>query len=399
MMWVVDTVAATGGSLNVTQQFAQRALLETMQRTKSGILVYPVLWLFIGLLKGVAPAHFTFWAINLALFFLTALGRCCFNRMLGTLAQNHFGIAKSCFVVVSLAQPLHWGLLTALTFADAAHYGVIQVPMLLVGCGIAAAGSLTYSILRRLAIAFIAAVLLPLLVSLVLAPTEDNLLLSILTLVFGIYINRASTHIASDYWSALHHESLLADNVKAMETLSLTDSLTTLPNRRYFDAQFETEWCRAHRQQTALAILIIDIDHFKAINDQHGHDVGDMCLQTTGKVIASQILRAGDFAARYGGEEFIVLLCNADLAATREVAIRIMDAVRQIAIAGANGTIHVRCSIGGSAVIPGLTAPSALVKAADVLLFRAKQTGRDRAIVADLQDALATTPQDQTRSE
>jgi diguanylate cyclase (GGDEF)-like protein len=383
----------------VTQQFAQRALLETVQRTKSGIFVYPVLWLFIGLLKGVAPTHLTFWAINLVLFCLTALCRYGLNRKLGALVQSHFGIVESCFATVSLAPPLHWGLLTALTFADTANYGAIQVPMLVVGCGIAAAGSLTYSILRWLAIAFIASVLVPLLVSLMLAPTDDNLLLSILTLVFGIYINMASMHISSDFWSALRHESLLAENVKTMETLSLTDSLTQLPNRRYFDSQFETEWRRAQRQQTVLSILLIDIDHFKAINDQHGHDVGDMCLQKTGKVIASQILRAGDFAARYGGEEFIVLLCNADLKVAQEVSNRIMDAVRQIAIAGATGTIHVRCSIGGSAMIPDLTVPSALVKAADVLLFRAKQGGRNRAIVADLQDALATTPQDQARSE
>jgi diguanylate cyclase (GGDEF)-like protein len=296
---------------------------------------------------------------------------------------------------VSLLPPLHWGLLTALSFAEPARFGVTQMPMLLAACGIAAAGSLTYSILRRLAIAFTIAVLVPILVALALVPTENNLLMSGLTLVFGIYINVTSQRIASDFWSALRNETQLAKNVKVMESLSLTDSLTTLPNRRYFDSHFENEWRRAQRQQTPLAILMVDIDHFKAINDQHGHDMGDVCLHKAGRVIAGQILRAGDFAARYGGEEFVVLLCNADLTAAREVANRILEAIRRVAIVGAAGTIDVRCSIGGCAVIPGLTQPSALVKAADVLLFRAKKSGRNRAVLADIHDALASVAQTQ----
>ena len=99
-----------------------------------------------------------------------------------------------------------------------------------------------------------------------------------------------------------------------LEELATTDSLTGLKNRRKFDAEIDTEWRRAARQKTPLALLMIDADHFKAYNDTYGHQAGDQVLVGIAICISDTVRRAGDCAARYGGEEFAVLLpgCGAD---------------------------------------------------------------------------------------
>src|SRR5690606_40510678 len=106
-------------------------------------------------------------------------------------------------------------------------------------------------------------------------------------------------------------EELEKANEKLQE-MSITDELTQLRNRRFFDQNFSKEYMRAHRNRWPIAVLMIDIDHFKQLNDTHGHLTGDLCLAKAGELIAQSIQRPSDLAARYGGEEFIVLMPNTD---------------------------------------------------------------------------------------
>ncbi|WP_245315599.1 sensor domain-containing diguanylate cyclase, partial [Bradyrhizobium neotropicale] len=99
-----------------------------------------------------------------------------------------------------------------------------------------------------------------------------------------------------------------------LETLAIEDSLTGLANRRRFDERLNEEWARAYRDRSSLALLMIDVDHFKAYNDEYGHPAGDACLRVVAKILAAEMQRAGDLAARYGGEEFAMLLPNTDAA-------------------------------------------------------------------------------------
>ncbi|WP_408647752.1 diguanylate cyclase [Xanthobacter dioxanivorans] len=92
-----------------------------------------------------------------------------------------------------------------------------------------------------------------------------------------------------------------------LEVLAVTDQLTGLPNRRAFDLALASEMQRAARHRTPLAVLLIDVDHFKRINDRHGHGVGDVVLTRVARQLARSIRRPGDFAARYGGEEFVAI--------------------------------------------------------------------------------------------
>ena len=111
----------------------------------------------------------------------------------------------------------------------------------------------------------------------------------------------------------------------ALKTLAANDGLTGLGNRRAFDQTLDTEWARAQRAGKPLALLFVDVDHFKLFNDQHGHQNGDECLRAVAEIIGAQALRPTDLAARYGGEEFAMILPDTGSEGARKVAERILS--------------------------------------------------------------------------
>ncbi len=167
-----------------------------------------------------------------------------------------------------------------------------------------------------------------------------------------------------------------------LSRLSFADALTGLANRRRLDEVLETEWRRASRLQTPLAVVIADIDAFKAYNDARGHPEGDNALVQVADVIRDATSRAGDFAARYGGEEFMMLIPGADPSAARAFAESLRQACEDRAIphpASPVATV-VTISLGVASRVPVAgSSASGLVAEADAALYRAKQEGRNRA--------------------
>lgn len=172
-----------------------------------------------------------------------------------------------------------------------------------------------------------------------------------------------------------------------LETLAIEDSLTGLANRRRFDERLMEEWARAYRDRSSLGLLMIDVDHFKAYNDEYGHPAGDACLRVVAKIIADEVQRVGDLAARYGGEEFAMLLPNTDAAGCARVGERIRSAIHDAGLVHASNPAGpcVTASVGGAACRPAVerTAGSgSLVEAADRALYAAKDAGRDRLMMS-----------------
>ncbi|QOZ11509.1 diguanylate cyclase [Bradyrhizobium sp. CCBAU 51765] len=172
-----------------------------------------------------------------------------------------------------------------------------------------------------------------------------------------------------------------------LETLAIEDGLTGLANRRCFDERLKEEWARAYRDRSSLALLMIDVDRFKAYNDEYGHPAGDACLRRVARIIAAETQRAGDLAARYGGEEFAVLLPNIDTAGCARIGERIRSAIHEA------GLVHstnlpagcVTASVGGATCRPALERTAgvgSLVEAADRALYAAKDAGRDRLVMS-----------------
>lgn len=169
-----------------------------------------------------------------------------------------------------------------------------------------------------------------------------------------------------------------------LRTLSVTDSLTGVSNRRRLDEALLAEWRRASRQGHSLALIILDIDYFKRVNDTYGHPCGDTCLVQVAEICRARFRREGDVVARYGGEEFAMLLPNTDEAGAVQIAedIRMAIARHRVTCDDVAGPINLTASLGVSVRLPtGEGDPDLLVRTADEALYEAKAAGRNRTIV------------------
>ncbi|MEE5053776.1 sensor domain-containing diguanylate cyclase [Pseudomonas alliivorans] len=169
--------------------------------------------------------------------------------------------------------------------------------------------------------------------------------------------------------------------------LAATDGLTGLDNRRQMDASMETEWSRAQRSGKPLSMLMIDVDHFKAFNERHGHQGGDQALRKVAQTIASNIRRPGDMAARYGGEEFVVVLPETDSKGALNIAENVRKAIETLPpFPGDEQPITVSIGVASQTVHSG-DKLAAFFGIADKALYQAKNNGRNRV---ELRVAAAT---------
>ena len=163
-----------------------------------------------------------------------------------------------------------------------------------------------------------------------------------------------------------------------LQLLSTTDGLTQIGNRAYFDAAAVTEMRRAERQKGAISIILMDIDHFKRINDTFGHPAGDACLRALADMLRPRIDRAGDILARYGGEEFIIVLTGVDLQGTLALAEELRKATDRLRVEFDSKPLRFTASFGVVSVIPDSSMSlGELVAAADRALYAAKDDGRN----------------------
>lgn len=172
---------------------------------------------------------------------------------------------------------------------------------------------------------------------------------------------------------------------EAVARQSVTDPLTRLANRRRFDEALTAEVERATRLGQPLGLVLLDLDDFKAVNDEHGHQQGDIVLREVARAVR-RACRDIDIAARYGGEELAVILPSADLDGAFELAERVRRGVAALAVPrlAGDGELRVTASLGVAALPATATDGAALVAGADAALYRAKREGKNRAIRADL---------------
>ncbi len=177
----------------------------------------------------------------------------------------------------------------------------------------------------------------------------------------------------------------LVDANRRLEEALLRDQLTGIPNRRRFDRALTAEWGIAQREGGWLALVLLDVDHFKAFNDRFGHQAGDRCLQRFARMLSDATRAERDLVARWGGEEFAILLPGVSSAVAEATAERMRTLIEQVDFSpeGSEG-VTITASAGVAAVQPGRGAgsPEDLLRAADDALYRAKRLGRNRVVVA-----------------
>jgi len=166
----------------------------------------------------------------------------------------------------------------------------------------------------------------------------------------------------------------------ALRALILTDGLTGAANRRAFDERLDAEWRRCGRAGLPVALILVDIDHFKLYNDHYGHQAGDATLVQFAAAMRRAAARTQDLVARYGGEEFAILLPQLDVRGATGVAHRLMTELEQLAIphAASPTASRLTASMGIACMVPGEhSLPADLIQVADALLYQAKAEGRN----------------------
>lgn len=206
----------------------------------------------------------------------------------------------------------------------------------------------------------------------------------------GSRVIRLRRKIESDRDDIRRFATELACANRRLHQTALVDVLTGVPNRRYGIERLHQEWSAAQRDRQALACLIIDVDHFKQINDGHGHDAGDTVLKHVAQIM-KQAARVQDVLARMGGEEFMLVLPRTGRAAAVQCAerLRALVAAARIAVGGAE--IGVTVSIGVATATPQHADAAAILKAADIALYAAKQAGRNRVCASEAPSGAAPT--------
>jgi diguanylate cyclase (GGDEF)-like protein len=174
----------------------------------------------------------------------------------------------------------------------------------------------------------------------------------------------------------------LKQQADLLESLSLLDALTQIPNRRRFDETLISEWKRAARDETPLSLMMIDIDHFKQYNDYYGHGCGDSCLQSVASELCNSVSRPGDLVARYGGEEFVAILPDTDQASALKIAELMRQNIEMLGLPHAfpevGAVVTISVGVATQVKVNPESSTKILSDAADKALYLAKEGGRNR---------------------
>lgn len=192
-------------------------------------------------------------------------------------------------------------------------------------------------------------------------------------------------------WQMLQTQAIAKQQLKETNQkllyLAITDGLTQVKNRYFFNQEFQQEWRRSQREGQPISLILLDVDCFKRYNDFYGHQAGDICLQTIAQIAQESLHRSTDFVARYGGEEFAIVLPNTAQEGAVVIAQRIQEALHNLAIPHPESDVSdiVSASFGIASMIPNQDQScETFIGLADQALYHAKQGGRDRYDIAAL---------------
>jgi len=187
--------------------------------------------------------------------------------------------------------------------------------------------------------------------------------------------------LIEDVTDVCHYQTQLKKTLQELALSNCIDGLTQAFNRKHWEECLAAEFSRARRYNYNLALVMLDLDQFKLLNDTYGHQGGDKVLIDTAKIINEHV-RMGDLFGRYGGEEFAVILPNTDLAGAKEVAERIRQIIANNSICYQEQSISVTVSLGVAVIDEQDSHYEDLISRTDIALYRAKNTGRNRVCLA-----------------
>lgn len=252
-----------------------------------------------------------------------------------------------------------------------------QVITLFFAVGMAGSAISAYSAYRYMPLVAVGLVLLPTTLWLLTESGNEQRLLALTTLTFSAFVVRATRELSGALQSLLRLRRELEIEHRIASTAARTDELTGLNNLRAFKEQADTLFTYTRRYGVPLCALLLDIDHFKQINDTHGHAAGDKVLQAVVRRIKTT-LREADLCGRLGGEEFGVLLAGTDMYEAVQIAEKLRLAVQAIEVPINDTMVHVTISVGVAEAGSACSDTSTLLAQADAAMYHAKSNGRNQ---------------------
>lgn len=359
-----------------------------IKRQLLGILFYPLSWLFISIAILYQTSSFSYFPPLLFWFFILsviAIWRYYSLRFYKKrlLVDKEIELNKAVLnVFISAAS---WGLMLAFS----AFEGVFSEKQLIIifSCSFALCtiGVISLAMYRRMVLVFLLGMLFPVILVVFLGKSVLGPEFAFLTLFYSFSMYFMSIFPRREYELLVNANFKLSVKTKQLSLLTMQDSLTGIHNRRYFNKTFDVELSRASRIDYSLVLLMIDIDHFKAVNDKYGHLAGDHCLVQIAEVINSNKHRKTDIFARYGGEEFVLVLTNISKENGAAYAEQLRKAVEETNFYMTYHKVDLTISIGGVYVIPGAgVSANRIIDAADKALYQSKTQGRNQVTWGDL---------------
>jgi len=363
-------------SLNAAQQrdYISQLNNDIADRSLPGTFMYLVVWYCIAYLlytdsEDLALAQ---WIIAVsAVITATSIIRVAMIWLAKKyLAQAN--ISQYCLIAGLTISSLSWGGMAACAFLDtplSTHSDII----LLSTVGLCGGGAISFSSSRFFTWLFLSCMLMPILVVEIVYTRGLQIEIVMVVIVYFIGLLGATKNPHREYMSALISNFQL-------EEISNTDALTGVRNRRYFDVQLHEEVQRSKRNQYPISLILVDIDHFKQINDQYGHPAGDQCLIHIARCLSDSLHRVSDTISRYGGEEFGIILPNMSAAGCIELAEEIRQKISVNPIEVNEHNISMSISVGCYTIknMNKYVKSEQLISNADEALYKAKRLGRNR---------------------
>ncbi|MGX5173085.1 GGDEF domain-containing protein [Aliikangiella sp. IMCC44653] len=371
-----ENLSGDGLHLNNIQK---RIDMDMLSRSIPGVIIFAILWPLI-----FYPLEFHHdnpwysWGFAFLLALISAI-RWWHKRVTHALYERSARLWRMIFSGLSLMQAACWGWLFALSIVEPAFEPVRFVLVLALG-GIASGAMSALSPRLGLVLLNISLILVPgIVVSLLL---KSDYSMAILISIFLGYLSMLAYRSNREYLRAFEIEIELDRQKKELQRINQIDPLTLIYNRGHFNTTFQFQWNSGIRSQKPQSLLLIDVDHFKSINDRYGHLFGDDCLIYIAQAIHGIAKRKTDLIARFGGEEFAVLLSNTSQKEAEQLAESIRLEIQENPFKQGETLLNATVSIGVACILPNSSISSnQLIDNADKALYAAKNAGRNQVKV------------------
>lgn len=364
-----------------SDEIQRRIDFDFVRRAMPGIIIYVVVWPILFLATGYHKVDPVLcWGMLVAFILIST-----FRYALALTTKHFYDKSPKTWRATQTVSVLAHATLWSLLFYLANHspeMAEMATPINIATAGIASGSSISLIPRYRLTQTYVSIILLPAGVITFLDPQQWHI--GIIILFFWFYLMFVNYRSHREYIRAFKIEWSLQEKQEELRNISQTDFLTKTYNRLFFNECIAQQWYLSRRNKKQIALLMIDLDHFKAINDKHGHLFGDECLVHAAQIIRHVAKRRSDMVVRYGGEEFAVVLPQTDIVAATQIAEAIRKAVESSHFTFENTTLSMSVSVGVCAMLPIGNDYKVLLQQADEALYKAKSNGRNRVEISEL---------------